>query len=209
MIAISNKSVDELVKDFLKSQRGQKLLKQQGISYSGYTDDELKEAARELKSMISNAFIAEQKAENNPHFDDSKVRIRVAKKNDKMTTLHIQYPKATLARPSLSAPSAKHAQKGYNRSGVSGNRFTGEGIYDIFALFTTGYELKGRRPVGYWWDDNEGGERITSTISRGGRDPDLVIAPKRRKPSNFITNAITAFKNKYPNIEVNYPDEWK
>lgn len=206
---ISDKELKRMVNNFFNTPKGKALLKSEGISYSPYSEKDAKDAARDLKERITKAFIAEQKAENHPHFDDKKVRIKANVRKDGSVRVTISYPKDTLARSSLSALSAKYGKSGYNRNGITGKRFTGEGIYDIFALFTNGYKLKGKSPKGYWWDNDEGGERISSTFLSDGRDPDIVTAPRSKKGSKFISATIAGFMLEYPGIEVEYPDEWK
>lgn len=205
---ISDKQLKRMVNNFLTSPNGKKLLKDKNISYSPYTEKEAKIAAKDLKARITQAFIEQQKVENNPHFDDKKVRIKTTVKKDGDVKITITYPKDTLARSSLSALTTKHAKSGYNQNNITGKRFTGEGIYDIFALFTSGYKLKGRSPMGYWWDNSEGGERISSRPSKNGRDPDIVTVPRSKRGSKFITMTIEGFKRDYPGIEVEYPREW-
>lgn len=205
---ISDRKLRRMVNDFLVSPSGKKFLKENGVSYSPYSEKEAKAAAQDLKSRISMAFIAQQKTENNPHFDDKKVRIRTVVNKDGSVKVTITYPKDTLARSSLSALTTKHAKSGYNRNSITGKRFTGEGIYDIFALFTNGYKLKGGSPMGYWWDNDEGGERVSSRPLKNGRDPDIVTVPKSKKGSKFITMTIEGFKRDYPGIDVEYPKEW-
>lgn len=205
---ISDKELKRMVSTFLQSPQGKSMLKQKGLSYSSYSKNEVKAAAQDLRTRITAAFIAQQKAENNPHFNDKNVRIRTTITKDGGVKVVISYPKDTLARSSLSALSTKHGKSGYNRNGITGQRFTGEGIYDIFALFTSGYKLRGGSPRGYWWSNDEGGERFGMRSAINGRDPDIVIAPKSRTGSKFITETIEGFKRDYPGIDVEYPKEW-
>lgn len=199
-VDISNEELSNKVLNFLKTPEGREVVKQQGANL-GYTDEELTALAVELRAMITDAFIGIQR-QAHPHFDDSAVKIQVIRNAQKPRLgadkyIRITYTSKTLHRYSLVA----HDQSNKSGSLYEGSELyhTGGGIDDIFALVTQGYSTH-KRVFGFW-ADLDGWERD----DYGGVTASLT----HREPNAFLSETIQKFQTMHPDVEVQYPDEWK
>ena len=199
-IDLSDLEMREIINDFLKSPEGRSLAVSKGTNI-GYSDAELIALAEELKSMITAAFIANQH-QKRPRFDDSGVKIQVVREPRKTELgadkyIRISYSDKTLHRYSLVANTGVD----YDGSLYGGDPlyYTGEGIDDIFALFTSGY-TSSKRVYGYW-ADYDGWERDDYN--------GLTASLRHRDPNSFIADTIRSFQAMHPDVDVSYPDEWK
>ena len=201
-MATNLSDLHEMVKNFLQTPEGKAEMKRQNVSL-GYSDAEALMAAKKLKEAISAAFIAEQK-QPNPHFDDKGVTVKLSKrKADDGFVILISYSAKSLYRSSMllwegTGDYSKNSWNFRDAPTGSSNVFTGEGIYDIFALFTSGYNTT-KSARGAWYDDEAGGEKFGEPMR----------SPLHYPSHDFITRTIRQFEQAYPGITVKYPDEWK
>lgn len=164
-----------------------------------YSEEEAKIAARELVKDLELAFMAIQKHKGfQTEYIIPREKVTYTVKRDGTTgfRIHVNFPAKYLFRPSL-------MRVGSRSEGYVSHQRTGEGIHDIFALFTTGYITGKKMPTGYWysktrWGD-EPGENYRSTV---------VKAPNYFPSSSFISDTISLFERNHPGIVVEYPEEW-
>lgn len=76
-----------------------------------------------------------------------------------------------------------------NKDGTDGH---GEGVRDIFALFTHGYTITGRRPYGFWVRDNMMAEIVDSTTRIG--------ALMHRDPNPFLAEFVNEMNTEYSGV---------
>ena len=161
-----------------------------------YSDEEAKAAAKELVSMLEDAFVNAQ-----IHGDEgmwgggyepvARVAYKIKKSSTGQPVIHVVFPGKYLFRPSLFKTAG-----GWSR--------TGGGIDDIFSLFTSGYSHNKRFPSGYWFSD---ARQIELSMK-----PELwekkVRAPSDYPAHPFISRTIEEFERSHPGIRVEYPEEW-
>lgn len=177
-MALSEAYVDGLIKKWMKSADGKAELKKRGITSTGYSLEQMKEMAVELKFDLCAAIIAV----GIKSFDGLRVRVlKPTESIDNTFRVDISFPDEILKRKSL---------------WIGGNGrysgYTSDGIYDVVGLFTRGYRAS-RQVWGYW----VGHENNPYTGSR-----------VYRAPNSFISKTISQFKAKYPEVNILYPSLW-
>lgn len=178
-----------LVMKYLSSPAGKEYMKQEKIALRGYSKEELKAAAQELKESLIDAFLAEQtQPESEREFARGLVRVNIRGSDTTGYKASITFYEDALSRESL--------------LGIDGQTHTGDGVYDIFGLFTQGYHAS-KRVIGWWVTYDERGSFSGDKYDRP------IPSLQTRYPSNFISDTIRAFERKYPGIYVKYPDLWK
>ena len=184
-------SHDELfleVKRYVKSYHGKDIYDADKMGdKEGYSEEEAMQLAMELVSELESAFVREQK-----HGHESwgglqwggRITYNVKKSDRGKFRIHVNFP-------------AKYLFRGSLWSDPKFTKRTGEGINDIYALFTQGYHSSKKMPAGYW----ESASRYFAEIG-------FVKAPNNWAPNSFIRDTIEEFEIKYPGILVEYPEEW-
>ena len=151
----------------------------------GYKESNALHYAQELVDELELAFVGAQKNGGVPS-GGIKYGARITyttRRTNEGFFVHINFPAKYLFRPSL-----------WRDAGYTAR--TGNGINDIFALFTNGYASTSKMPSGFW-------ESESRQMEVG-----FVKAPQVWHPDNFISETIQAFETKYPFIKVEYPEEW-
>ena len=150
-----------------------------------YSEEEGIKIAKELVSELENAFLRSQKHTSpvDENIKLARITYNIKKSPSDMLIIHVNFPAKYLFRPSL------WKESGYRTR-------TGEGIEDIFALFTNGYRSNKKMASGYWWSDRRDGEI------------GYVHAPNFWPPNKFISETISAFEASHPGVRVEYPEEW-
>lgn len=199
---------NHIVRDWLLSPDGTKFAEQYG-GFNPYSEEEMIAIATELYMAIVKAYKAEIQTEGADWFDLDTIRVgKPTKAKNGKIRVRIIFSEKGLARRSLHRsrysgdPDYPYKSRiYYNRRKTQYDdwQFTGKGVYDIFGLFTQGYDTK---PVyGEWWDNE------SNTGEAGFNDFKGRSLPKRGG-SDFITKTINRFRKKYPQVEVEYPKLW-
>ena len=164
-ILISKSRLNQIIKDKRKNE---------GLTSSGYSIEEMTQKGEELRGELCNAILRVI-----PSFDVSAIQvIPPAKSINDSYTVKIVFPDEALQRKSLwTGGDGKHM--GY----------TGEGVYDLIGLFTNGYTAN-RRVFGYWV--GHGNDRYYG--SKVHREPSSFISETIR---NF-TSRYPNIKVRYP-----------
>ena len=212
-MSISAAQYTKMLQSYMASPEGRKrieehLEKQTGEKISPfYTEDQMRAIAAELRDMVIAAYKREVRTKGADYFNVSEVHVGKPIKpraKDGKIRLKVTFSSRALSRRSLHsirpAGAASHQRKYvYSPKNWGDDYFTGKGVYDIFGLFTQGYDAK---PVyGEWWD-NEADAGEVNYFGFKGR------SLTHREGSDFITKTIQEFKTKYPSIEVEYPRLW-
>lgn len=210
---ITESQYTRMLKAYIASSEGKKRIEEHIARQTGrpadlfYTVEQMRSIAAELRDMIIAAYKKEVSTKGADYFDVSEVHVGTPLKprtKDGKVRLRVIFSDKALSRRSLHsrtpAKAGNHkAQYVYSPKNWGGDYFTGRGVYDIFGLFTQGYDAK---PVyGEWWDnETDSGE----ANYKGFRGRSL----SHRMGSDFIAKTIREFQVKYPSIEVEYPRLW-
>lgn len=199
---------NSMVRAWLQSADGAKFAEEYG-GFNSYGEEEMRDIATELYMAIVDAYKAEVRTEGADWFDLNTICVGKPTKASKgKVRLRITFSEKGLARKSLhrrqytTDPSYPYTSRTYydrHKTHYDDWQFTGSGVYDIFGLFTQGYDTK---PVyGEWWDNqgNAGEVRYPGFTGR---------SLSKRSGSDFITRTIKQFCRKYPQVEVEYPKLW-
>lgn len=192
---ISQNELQGIVEEFLQSSDGKAYLVDNAVNLSGYTEEEMKHMAEELRDRIVDAYLGIV-ADPAAYFDISGIRINSPRQGETRWKLNITFSAKSLHRYSLSTNwNDKGVHQKFDKWGDEGN-YTGKGVYDIFGLLTQGYSTK---PVYGFWAD-QGGEESSAH--------GLIRSLPFRAANDFISRTIIQFKNDYPTIGVRYPALW-
>ena len=191
-MSLTPEDINAMLGDYMKSPEGKKYLKDSGLNVSGYSEQEMKAIAAELRDALVNAYLGVVK-DPGKYFDVKLVRINPPREQkDGTWKLILSFPEKTLFRRSL------YSDFGTSKKGTSSG-FTGSGVTDIWALFSMGYSAKAS-VWGTWWDNQ---------TDSGDRGELGIIRSRRSRTANpFISNTIRIFMAKYPEINIQYPSEW-
>ncbi len=212
-MSITASQYTKMLQKYIASPEGRKRIEEhfekqtaQKVS-SFYSEEEMRAIAAELRDMVIAAYQREVRTKGADYFDVSGVHVGKPMKpraKDGKVRLKVTFSSRALSRRSLHSrqPVAAGSHKTkyvYAPKNWGDDYFTGKGVYDIFGLFTQGYDAK---PVyGEWWDnESDAGE----ANYRGFKGRSLT----HREGSDFITRTIREFNMKYPSIEVEYPRLW-
>lgn len=174
-----------------------------GVEF-GYSETEARLIAEELKFAIINAYKAQLDPRNTErYFNIDLVKVGTARLIKDCYKVIISFNTKALARRSLHCVGSMGYKKPYSVStSVGQDSFTGEGIQDIFSLFTNGYHAS-NYAYGAWWD---------SATDSGERDNPYgyitIRSKKSREPNPFIKDTIRSFEEKHPGMEIHFPKEW-
>jgi len=177
-MALSEAYVDSLVKKWMKSSDGKAELKKRGLTSTGYSLVQMKAMGDELQGMLCKAIIEA----GIKSFASNLVVVNNPISIDSSTyTVHINFPDEILKRKSL-------------WTGGNGRYmgYSGDSVYDIVGLFSRGWRSNGQ-VFGYWVGHNNDpywGSRVY------------------KAPDSFISDTISKFKAKYPEVNIMYPSLW-
>ena len=124
-----------------------------------------------------------------PSFNVNAVKVLKPEKDyEDSYTVKIHFSDEILKRKSL--------WTGYSRQFPDKNGrymgYTGDGVYDLLGLYTSGYTAK-HQVYGYWV----------------GHENDAYYASRTHLKANaFISDVINAFMAEHPDVKINYPHEW-
>lgn len=189
---LTENDIMELLKDYIKTPSGKSVLKEAGMSTTGYSESEMKSIAAELRDSIINAYLSIVR-DPGKYFDVSAVKINSPRdQKDGTWKIVMSFTDKALFRHSL------YSDWGTSKKGTS-TGFTGAGVTDIFSLFTNGYSAR-KSVYGTWWDNQ------TNDGDRGNLG--LIRSRRYRSANDFISRAVNSFRLKYPDIKISYPSEW-
>lgn len=197
---MTEKDILDMLKDYIDSPQGKSDLKSSGFNISGYSEQEMKQIALELRNAIIEAYLSLVK-DQGKYFDTNSVKVNSPREqSDGTWKLSVSFPDKVLFRRSLYSDSPKKGKGATSvKTSTGTGYFTGSGVYDIIGLFTQGYSAS-RSVYGTWWDNQyDDGDRGNLGLIRSLR---------HRSSNDFVSRTIEAFKLKYPTIEVSYPSEW-
>lgn len=170
--------VNEIIAEYVGSSAGQAHLKTSGAFY---TQDEMRQIALRLRSDIVSGFLSLLKSGSSNMSDMGHVSVEVVGEN----RVEIRFPPGALRRTSL----LRRDKNGY----------TGEGVQDIFALFTQEWATRAN-VYGYW----HGGDSSRAKDSKRG-----VIKSRGYYPGNpWISHIVAGYEMAYPGLMIIYPEEW-
>ena len=187
--------VDAWIKEWMESPEGKAKLKSLGVGI--YTPEEMRAIAERLSQDLIGAFLSIQRAAHHAGgeagFETKGMQIRMLKNNK----VRIAIPPSLLRRESLIGV--------YNDGGEK-YRPTGDGIDDIFALFTQGWHASNY--VYGAWDDAyaEWGERRFH--HNGGNDRSWIRSRKDYPGNPFIATVVNRYMAEYPGLTITYPSAW-
>ncbi len=210
---ITEAQYTKMLKSYIASHEGRKRIDEHIAKQTGrpadvfYTEEQMRSIATELRDMVIAAYKKEVRTKGADYFDVSEVHIGTPLKprtKDGKVRLRVIFSSKALSRRSLHSRTPSKAENHerqyvYSPKNWGNDYFTGRGVYDIFGLFTQGYDAK---PVyGEWWDNETDAGEANYKGFRGRSLP-------HRAGSDFITKTIRKFNAKYPSIEVEYPRLW-
>lgn len=194
---ISQNDLKGMVEEFLQTSDGKAYLTDNAANLSGYSEEDMKRLAEELRDRIVSAYLGVV-ADPDAYFDVSGIKINPPRKTETKWELTVTFSAKSLYRYSLSTSwNSRGVHLKFNKHGDEGN-YTGTGVYDIFGLLTQGYKST-KSVYGYWTGQN-GEERNIP--------PYAIRSLPIRAANDFISQTIIQFKNDYPTIGVRYPALW-
>ena len=212
----SKATIDAMIKQWIESPSGIQRMKAIGVGI--YTPEEMLEIGEKLKTDLIMAFLHAQTS--GLGFFDTEA-VNVALEGD--SQVKITFSPNALKRKSLmyvprrgeswdsrktyySYKSGKRREKKLSKSNIG---YTGNGIRDVFALFTQGWHAHGY-VYGSWEDAYQTGihswnEHTHFTSRKYG----VTIRSRKDYPGNpFVSQVIGTYIAKYPGLKINYPPEW-
>ena len=197
--------VDAIIKEWMNSSAGKQYLHDIGAGI--YTEQEMRDIAAKLRSELIFAFFSVQKT-GGAVFDGSATAINVVGENH----LSIVFKPQALQRKSLLSPNNK--QTTYHSRNAKGKLvtrkltksnigYTGNGLRDIFAAFTSGWHAHSY-VYGLWEDAYQTG------VLSGNRSHSRTFIRSRKdfEGSSFIRDTVAMFEAQYPGLKITIPAEW-
>lgn len=192
---LTQADIDNMIQQWTRSPEGRSYLKSVGVGI--YTDQEMIAIANELKLALASAFVGAQTSLGGT-FDVHSVDVKLSR-GKKENVILVSFPGTVLRRNSLMK---------YDGS------YTGEGVDDIFALFTHGWHAK-NYAYGSWMDaysDDEMSTPFQSAHSRSYSSFGHGVMIRSRKDfpgSSFIQDTCSYFETKYPGLSIKLPKDWR
>jgi hypothetical protein len=195
---LTQADVDAIIKDWMNSSAGKQYLHDIGAGI--YTEKEMQEIASKLRSELIFAFFSVQKT-GGAVFDGSATAINVVGENH----LSIVFKPQALRRKSLLSPDNQQSTYAGGRKKLTKSNigYTGNGLRDIFAAFTSGWHAS-NYVYGSWEDAYQTG------IMVGNRSHDRTFIRSRKdfEGSSFIRDTVAMFEAQYPGLKITIPAEW-
>lgn len=163
--------IEAMVMDYLGTTQGQALLASHDTT--AYSLTKRAEIARSLKNDLIQGFLSICTSRGS-FFDSGSISIQYGEDE----SMKIIFPAKALHRESL-----------YYINQDGNMQYTGEGIRDIFALFTKDWQAKS---YVYGYDSRR--RWVRSRISYPG--------------NAFITHIVSAYEQSYPFLQITYPKAW-
>lgn len=195
---LTKADVDAIIKEWMSSSAGKQYLHDIGAGI--YTEQEMRDIAAKLRSELIFAFFSAQKT-GGAVFDGSATAINVVGDNH----LSIVFKPQALQRKSLLSPNNKQSTYAGGRKKLTKSNvgYTGNGLRDIFAAFTSGWHAS-NYVYGSWEDAYQTGTMV------GNRSHDRTFIRSRKdfEGSSFIRDTVAMFEAQYPGLKITIPAEW-
>lgn len=190
--------VDAIIKEWMNSSAGKQYLHDIGAGI--YTEQEMRDIAAKLRSELIFAFFSVQKT-GGAVFDGSATAINVVGENH----LSIVFKPQALQRKSLLSPNNKQSTYAGGRKKLTKSNvgYTGNGLRDIFAAFTSGWHAS-NYVYGSWEYAYQTG------VLSGNRSHSRTFIRSRKdfEGSSFIRDTVAMFEAQYPGLKITIPAEW-
>lgn len=209
---LTQADVDAIIQEWTRSPAGRAKLKEMGVGI--YTPQEMKAIANELRLAIISAFISIQHIGGG--FNIGATSVQQTGEN----TLSIQYGPAALRRESLlhswdskySTFRSFDKEKGKLVKKRTNLGHVGNGVKDVFALFTQGWHAH-TYVYGSWEDAYQGSypgmvQRTHSTLYGRHYSRPSIRSRKDYEGNSFIKDTCAHFEQKYPGLKITIPPEW-
>lgn len=201
---LTQADVDAIIQAWSRSPAGREYLKQEGVGI--YTPQEMQAIANELRLAIISAFISIQSIGGG-------FRLRATSiEQTGENTLSIVYGPSALRRESLmhsydpkySTFRSFDKEKGKLVKKRTNKGHVGNGIDDVFALFTQGWHAH-TYVYGSWQDAQQ--HDFVGHVPRT-HDRQSIRSRKDYAGNSFILDTVTHFEAKYPGLTIKIPTEW-
>ena len=188
---ISENYINRLLRRYMATDEGRTRVEEymKAVTDKGFVRSEIDARLAEIATRLYEAISAKI-----PSFARSRDSIQVTapkyRKNQGMEA-KISVDEDALHRESLHYMNRQE----YMRSG-SLKISAGRGVYDIVGLFTHGYEVRGKRPYGFW-------------VHEGGDSEERIGARMRRDPDPFLRELTDKLNSEYAGVcEITLSDNY-
>ena len=153
---LTQADVDAIIQAWTRSPAGREYLKKEGVGI--YTEQEMRAIAGELRAAIASAFVSEQTSVGNASSMGTFNLGATAIKQSGENHIEILYKREALRRKSLLSPNNTQSTYAGGRKKLTKSNigYTGNGLRDIFAAFTSGWHAS-NYVYGSWEDAYQSG----------------------------------------------------
>ena len=179
-----------LLYEYVKTEDGQQTIEESAVkNFTGgphYSRAAMKQIAGKLKNEIISTFLSIVK-DSAATFNYGDVRVSTTRVVDNRWTVTVTFGDRALYRPSLFNPSTWEQ--------------TGNGVDDIFELFTHGVNYP-YYVYGVWMRGDGTGQLTDAPNSR------IVQSCRKRIANDFINRIIAKYQTMFPGVTFLWPTEW-